>query len=472
MKKILEGSLLYRALSAVAAWLDRQWQKSCISLAFISSKRREAGGLMGALAHKVHMALCRVFEALRLNKLLEGSVFQRQFFWVALTVAAAPLLKTMMVLGLAVIATGSAIVNYGCDRDRRAVSSRLTKWVAAFAVIYTGSTLLSVNLRGSLLGGLLTTFFALFALVVLDTFRTREDLLRLLAVITLSAALVAGIGLLQVAMGVESSTKWIDEADFSNITLRVYSTLDNPNVLSEYFMLTIPIGVATAYTAKNLNGRLAAGVSVLIQLLCLVLTWSRGGWLGILAAAAVFLVIMDKRFLVLGILALAGFVAVMPESMIARFSSIGSMTDSSTSFRIYIWMGSLDMLRDYWLTGFGTGVAAYQSVYPRYAFNDVMAPHAHNLFLQIFCECGIGGLLVLLGVFYSAVRELGMAVSDAANKEEKVCGAALLASLAGFAVQSMTDHSFYNYRVELMFWVTVGVCGCLAMAARERRAAK
>lgn len=468
MRKILEGSLLYRALRAIAGWLDRQWEKSCISLAFIGGKRRESGGIMGNIAHKLHMALCRVFEILRLNKLLEGSVFRRQFFWVALTVAAAPLMKTMAALALAVVATASMIANYGCDRDRRAVSSRLTKWVLAFAVIYIGSTLFSVNLRGSLLGGMLTAFFALFSLVVLDTLRTRRDVLRLLGFVTLSAAVVAGLGLLQVALGMESSPKWIDEVDFSNITLRVYSTLDNPNVLSEYFMLTIPVGVAMTYAAKTVNGRLAAGLSVMVQVLCLVLTWSRGGWLGILFAAAVFLVIMDKRFIVLGVLALAALAAVMPESMIARFASIGSRADSSTSFRIYIWMGSWDMLRDYWLTGFGTGVAAFQSVYPRYAFNDVMAPHAHNLFLQMFCECGIGGLLVLLGTFFSAVRELGRAVADAMDKKEKVCAAALMGSLAGFAVQSMTDHSFYNYRVVLIFWTVIGICAALGALARER----
>lgn len=472
MRKILEGSFLYRLLNAVAAWLDRQWRGSCVSLAFINSKRREAGGLMGALAHKLHMALCRVFEVLRLNKLLEGSIFRRQYFWVALTVTAAPLLKTMAVLGLAVIATVSMIVNYGCDRDRRAASSRLTKWVLAFAAVYIGSTLLSVNLRGSFLGGMLTAFFALFALVVLDTCRTREDLRRLLNWVTFSAAMVAVIGLLQVARGVQSTPMWIDEGDFSNITLRVYSTLDNPNVLSEYFMLTIPVSVAAAYAARTVNGRLAAGLAAVAEVLCLVLTWSRGGWLGLLFAAAVFLVIMDKRFIVFGLLAAAALAAVMPESVIARFSSIGSRADSSTNFRIYIWLGSLDMLRDYWLTGFGTGVAAFQSVYPRYAFNGVMAPHAHSLYLQIFCECGIGGLLVLLGVFLSAARELGRAVTDALDKKEKVCAAALLASLAGFAVQSMTDHSFYNYRVVLMFWVTVGICAALARTVREREAAK
>ncbi len=462
MRKILEGSLIFRALSAAAAWLDRQWSRSFISGLFVGGPLRgRDGGILGGLTRRVHLLLARLFAALRLDRLLDGSVFRRQYFWMALTVTAAPVLPTMAVLALAVIATGSVILNYCCDGERQNAATPLAKWIGAFAAVYLGSTLFSVDLRGSLLGGLLTSFFALFALVVADNCRTREDIRRLMAWMTASGAAVALIGIAQAALGLESTGAWVDSGDFSNITLRVWSTLDNPNVLSEYFMLAIPVSACAAYEARTLNGRLAAGLAVAAELVCLVLTWSRGGWLGLILAAAVFLVIMDKRFIVLGVLGLAALAAVMPQSLVARFSSIGSRADSSTNYRVYIWLGSLDMLRDYWLTGFGTGVAAFQHIYPRYAYNAVVAPHAHNLFLQIFCECGAGGILTLLAVFLGAVRELGRTIKNAAARRGRVLPAALTASLAGFALQSMTDHSFYNYRVTLMFWVTVGLCAAV-----------
>ena len=153
-----------------------------------------------------------------------------------------------------------------------------------------------------------------------------------------------------------------------------------------------------------------------------------------------------------------------------RLLSVGNMADSSTSYRVYIWMACLNMLKDYWLSGFGTGVAAFQAVYPHYSFNAVFAPHSHNLFLQTFCENGILGILALLGSFCSAALCLGRTLTAAKDKRTKVQAAALMASVAGFAAQSMTDHSFYNFRVELMFWTVVGAAAALyALVTKEAR---
>ena len=75
--------------------------------------------------------------------------------------------------------------------------------------------------------------------------------------------------------------------------------------------------------------------------------------------------------------------------MINRFASIGNLGDSSTSYRVYIWMGTLAMLKDYWMCGIGPGDAAFNLVYPKYSYSGIVAPHAHNLFLQIVCDAGV-----------------------------------------------------------------------------------
>lgn len=46
-------------------------------------------------------------------------------------------------------------------------------------------------------------------------------------------------------------------------------------------------------------------------------------------------------------------------------------------------MGTLAMLKDYWMCGIGPGDAAFNLVYPKYSYSGIVAPHAHNLFLQI-----------------------------------------------------------------------------------------
>jgi putative inorganic carbon (HCO3(-)) transporter len=157
---------------------------------------------------------------------------------------------------------------------------------------------------------------------------------------------------------------WLDDDMFTDISLRVYSTLENPNVLGEYLLLAIPVCAALFFAAKNVWARLfflgAAGVCAL----CMIYTQSRGCWLGLFLAAAVFILLTDWRWLGLGLLALFLLPSVLPGSIIARFTSIGDVSDSSTSYRVYIWLGTLAMLRDYGLFGVGLGSDACNKVYP------------------------------------------------------------------------------------------------------------
>ena len=209
---------------------------------------------------------------------------------------------------------------------------------------------------------------------------------------------------------------------------------------------------------------LAAG----IMGVCLILTYSRGCYLGLLFAAAVFLVLLDRRFLFLGIIAVALCPLYLPESVISRFTSIGNMADSSTSYRVRIWLGSLAMLKDFGFSGVGFGSEAFNTVYPAYAMHGVHAQHAHNLFLQILCDSGIVGLLVFLGLIVSFYRMMLTAIRHELDGRARIMQIGGVSAVSGFLVQSLTDYTFYNYRVMLLFFGMLGLC---VLFARRREAA-
>ena len=147
----------------------------------------------------------------------------------------------------------------------------------------------------------------------------------------------------------------------------------------------------------------------------------------------------------------------LPETMLNRILSIGNMEDSSTSYRVYIWMGTIAMLKDYWFTGIGPGESAYNVVYPIYGYNGISAPHSHNTFLQVMCDSGIIGIIAFAALIYQYYKALFIAFISEKDEESRFLILAGLASASGFFVQSMFDYTFYNYRVMLLFWALIGL---------------
>ncbi|MCL2401862.1 MAG: O-antigen ligase family protein, partial [Oscillospiraceae bacterium] len=333
-----------------------------------------------------------------------------------------------------------------------------------YAFVYIIATFTSVTVSGSLLGGALTTFFVLFAFVIQNSVTTRRSLDALIYAFVVSGALVSAYGVFQYVFGsTRGASAWLDSEMFEGI-VRIYSTLGNPNVLAKYLLLVTPFAGACIFMVKGALPKLFFTGCLGAMLLCMLLTFSRGGWLGLIVAAAIFLVMLDRRFILVGIIGIVILYFALPDVILDRFLSIGNLGDTSTSYRVSIWLGTINMLRDFWFTGIGPGTAAFNTIYPLYSFNTIISPHSHNLYLQIMCDAGIAGILVFLAVIFTYFRNLCRAISREHNKSSKILQIAAISGVFGFLVQGMTDYSFYNYRVTLVFWAVLGLG---ALAARR-----
>jgi len=190
------------------------------------------------------------------------------------------------------------------------------------------------------------------------------------------------------------------------------------------------------------------------------------GWLGLIIAAGIFALLLEPRLLMLAPFALVALYFVMPEAVVNRLLSVGDLTDTSTSYRVAIWMGSIAMLKDYWLCGVGPGTAAFNLVYPAYSYNAANAQHAHNLYLQLLIDGGVCLLLLFLVVMFVLYRR-SCACLAREKGARRIHLIAILSGITGFLAQSMTDYSFYNYRVMLAFWATVGLGACWLKGKKE-----
>ena len=240
---------------------------------------------------------------------------------------------------------------------------------------------------------------------------------------------------------------------FEDIRMRVYSTFENPNVYGEYLILVIPIILALLWTERSILPKVMYLGMLGVTMIAAVLTFSRGCWLGIILEIAILLLFIDRRFIFLGILGMLLLPFVLPETIVNRFLSIGNMGDSSTSYRVYIWLGTIAMLKDYWFSGVGLGKSSFNAVYPIYSYNGVITPHSHNLFLQFMTEYGIAGLFIFIVLIYQFYKEAVISLLH----EKNLLLASIAAGMTGFYLESLFDYTWYNYRVVLIFWIILSI---------------
>lgn len=468
MISIFKDSLFYRFFAAICRWFSAQWMDSRIIRAFINTKDAEEvsqNSIFYRPGRILRDLLSGIYSKLRLDRLFAGSFLVNPFLWCFIAAVCAPIVPTMVLLGVVMISGAAFLIDTAAHREKTLVCAPINRYVILYVFIYAAATCASVTFTGSLYTGLIMAVFILSTFVMENSVKSKKQLDLLVAGMVAAGVLVSLYGFYQYIFGISGSSAWTDDEMFS-ISTRVYSTLQNPNVLSEYLLLLIPLSAACLFTAKGMLKKFAFLCSTGIMCVCMILTFSRAGWLGLLFAAAVFLVLLDRRYILLGVAGVILLFLAAPDVIISRFTSIGDMADGSTSYRVAIWLGTISMLKDYWVCGIGPGTAAFNIIYPSYSYNTATAQHSHNLFLQIVSDCGICGLIIFLLLIIVFIRMMCSAISKEKDRTAKIFQISALSSVGGFMVQSMADYSFYNYRVMFLFWAFMGLSALFACRSR------
>lgn len=364
---------------------------------------------------------------------------------------------TMSLVGLIMFTFASFVLRFVFDENMTFKRTPLDIPMLLFACVLLISAVTSFAVKSSIMAVLVYLAFILSYFLLTNSITTKRRLFALIVLMLFVGLFVAAYGIYQHIFGFAGGTVWTDTDMFSDIETRVVSTFENPNVLGEYLLLLIPIGLAVVWGAKKGYNKLIHLAIVGALSLCMIYTYSRGNWIGLLVAVFMFFMFYDRRFVWLGVVALLLSPMFLPQNVINRFLSVGDMGDTSTSYRVYIWMGTLNMLKDYWFSGIGVGTEAFNKIYPMYAYSGVIAPHSHNLYLQIITENGIVGLLVFLSMLVIYFKMCVSTIITAKNKFLKALITGFAAGMLGYLVQGMFDNVWYNYRVFLLFFVIIGI---------------
>ena len=375
-----------------------------------------------------------------------------------------PFLPTILIVGLTLITVFSFFIRIMLT-DIKLKYGPLSIWITLFGSLILLYSVFSVTPKSSLPVAFIFISYIVLFFVIINTVTSKKAMYLLIFTLLCSSTIESLYGIYQYKIGIATGfNNWTDPELFPEMKTRIFGTLDNPNILAQYLEFIMPLSIGLFWIEKNILKKfMFLGMSG-VMLLCLLLTGSRGGWLAFVISMIVFGILKDRRILLLGFA--FGLVSInfLPDSIITRIASIANFSESSNSYRIFLWGASFEIVKDFWMSGVGIGVDAFQKIYTSFYIREgVFAFHTHNLYLQILIESGIFGFITFLGIIFMSFRHGLITLINSTDELTKTVLAALIAGLTGFLFHGITENSFYNFKILYLFWFMLG----LIMTIRE-----
>ncbi|MFZ9848992.1 MAG: IctB family putative bicarbonate transporter [Vulcanococcus sp.] len=273
--------------------------------------------------------------------------------------------------------------------------------------------------------------------------------------------------------------RWADPNSVADGTIRVYGPLENPNLLAGYLIPILPIAAVALLRWRSWPQRLFAAAALVLGAAALFLSYSRGGWLGMLAALGslgLLLVLRQTRswptlwrrlfpllLIGAGVALLVVAVTQIEPLRIRVLSLVAGRQDSSNNFRINVWLAAIEMIQDRPWLGIGPGNSAFNLIYPLYQQPKFNALSAYSVPLELLVEGGVPNLIAGLGLLLASLRS-GWAQLKG-ESSWALPALAALAAIAGLCVQGATDTIFFRPEVQMTGWF------CLATLTVSRQSA-
>ena len=208
----------------------------------------------------------------------------------------------------------------------------------------------------------------------------------------------------------------------------------------------------------------------------LVLTFSRGAFLGFVLVNLMFL-LWHRSFRTLLLLAAVGVLAflLLPDAVYERIlAGHGAGANEMSAGRIdMIWLPLLPEVLARPLFGDGLGAILWSEPIRRGAeVSILLVTHPHNAYLQALLDMGVVGLSLLCAYFVHVLRGLrALAANAALAPELRGFYRGAVAALLSFLIAAVTDSSLMPVPEQAFLWLAIGMMyGHVQPAANRSRA--
>jgi putative inorganic carbon (hco3(-)) transporter len=264
----------------------------------------------------------------------------------------------------------------------------------------------------------------------------------------------------------------------------------NPNGVAGALLFAVPLLLVLVWPYRNAtlsllssSGRWLAYLLVLFSFGLvagvMLLTQSRGGYLGLLAGLTALLLPRPRLLASIGVVALVillvgvrygsepllrYFDEKQTAEVTANLSTNVTTGVQSLEDRGEIWTRALYVIRDFPFTGVGMGTfrLVVPILYPLFTISpNVDIGHAHNHFLAAAVDVGLPGLIAYLALWFGVAGMCWQIWRSALPYSYRLLGLGLGAGFVANFVWALTDANVLGAKAGFPFWLALGAMGAL-----------
>jgi len=246
------------------------------------------------------------------------------------------------------------------------------------------------------------------------------------------------------------------------------------NDLSLFVNMWIPFCYFLFLTEKERLKKVLYAFGFAIGIISVVVSFSRGGFVGLIAMSAVLWYFSPRKVLTLTVAVVCALTIYMwsGDEYLQEMSTVTNMQEQTANIRIESWKSAWYMFLDHPL---GVGGNNFQVKFPQYQTDKfprgMWGRVAHSIWFTLIPETGIVGILIFFSLLRYNIKDiflikrLSVLQNDADDRYLYHVSLAMIASLAGFFASA----TFLSVLYYPHYWYMTAIIVAAARLAKKKK---
>jgi O-antigen ligase len=222
---------------------------------------------------------------------------------------------------------------------------------------------------------------------------------------------------------------------------RIYSTAMHPNIYAYYLMIMLIFVITICFYVESFTKKLVLFLFLIPLLASLILTYSRGAWLGFSFGIGVFILMLIRRLpprtalpLLVMTFIMGGTVYFFIQEIMQRLFEITVPGMGTFGWRMEIWRIYFQEFLKCPFWGYGLGSS---SVKAGEKFGYYIA--VHNNYLKFLLETGIFGLIAYIALIFALLKISLRSYIDNPGTKKAIIASGLVALICSFSLSQFGE---------------------------------